>query len=66
MHFRNSVPFTATQIEAINSGMQPGLTMVGILKVILNNVVFVYARYDLEHLSSVILVYVRMERLIYF
>jgi len=25
---KNSVPFTATQIEAIKSGMQPGLTMV--------------------------------------
>jgi len=26
--FRNTVPFTPTQVEAIKSGMQPGLTMV--------------------------------------
>lgn len=26
--FRNSVPFTPTQVEAIRAGMQPGLTMV--------------------------------------
>lgn len=28
MFFRNAIPFTPTQIEAIRSGMQPGLTMV--------------------------------------
>ena len=27
-HNRNAVPFTATQVEAIRAGMQPGLTMV--------------------------------------
>ena len=26
--YRNTVPFTPTQIEAIHSGMQPGLTLV--------------------------------------
>ncbi len=26
--FRNTVPFTPTQVEAIRAGMQPGLTMV--------------------------------------
>lgn len=28
LSFRNQIPFTPTQIEAIRSGMQPGLTMV--------------------------------------
>ena len=28
---RNAVPFTATQVEAIRAGMQPGLTMVGFI-----------------------------------
>jgi len=27
---RNAVEFTPTQVEAIKSGMQPGLTMVGV------------------------------------
>ena len=26
--FRNAIPFTPTQVEAIRSGMQPGLTLV--------------------------------------
>ena len=26
--YRNAVPFTPTQVEAIRAGMQPGLTMV--------------------------------------